>query len=151
MDTEHGLLSPDSQPDEGSGSSVADGQVSESEDIADRAANLLQGLRGDVGSEEGDGSLKVRRRRESADEERRNRRMRRRTAAQSSDGRDTSSALSPVKEGHGLSSDSPLDDDEGGEQAGEKAATTPMIVVSPTVGPEEAADGSEDRPVEILD
>ena len=59
--------------------------ISEGEDIADRAASMLQGLRGDDGdasktrpaSRDG-GSLRVRRRRESvADDERRNRRRRR--------------------------------------------------------------------------
>ena len=55
--------------------------ISESEDVAERAANMLQGLRGDddapstarPGSRDG----KSRRRRESMDEERRNRRRRR--------------------------------------------------------------------------
>lgn len=55
--------------------------ISESEDVAERAANMLQGLRGDddasssarPGSRDG----KARRRRESMDEERRNRRRRR--------------------------------------------------------------------------
>ena len=64
--------------------------ISEGEDVAERAANMLQGLRdksetpeaGSVrpGSRGGDGesgSLRVRRRRESADDERRNRRRRR--------------------------------------------------------------------------
>ncbi|KAL9112673.1 MAG: hypothetical protein Q9227_002976 [Pyrenula ochraceoflavens] len=152
-DADRGLLSPDSQAEESSGASNADGQVSESEDIADRAANLLQGLRGDgAGGDDGDGSLKVRRRRESADEERRNRRMRRRTAAQSSDARDSSSALSTVKEGTGPSGDNmPLDDGDGAENVDEKAPTTPMIVVSPTGGPGDGGDGSEERPVEISD
>ena len=59
--------------------------ISEGEDVADRAASMLQGLRGDdvEGSSSGrpssrdGGSLRVRRRRESADDERRNRRRRR--------------------------------------------------------------------------
>ena len=62
----------------------------ESEDVADRAASLLQGLRGDevgdggVGSVGRDDSLRVRRRRESADEERQRRRAARRRAGNSS-------------------------------------------------------------------
>ena len=43
-EADRGLLSPDSVAEDGSGSSVVDGLISESEDIADRAANLLQGL-----------------------------------------------------------------------------------------------------------
>lgn len=58
------------------------GNTSEGEDIADRAASLLQGLRRDgEGGGEGLGpseSLRVRRRREGADEERQRRRERRR-------------------------------------------------------------------------
>ena len=59
--------------------------ISEGEDIADRAAMMLQGLRGDddtdgqLGSQ--NGSLRIRRRRESADDERRNRRRKRATAS----------------------------------------------------------------------
>lgn len=51
------------------------------EDVADRAASMLQGLRGDGDADPDtaprDGSLRVRRRRESADDERRSRRRRR--------------------------------------------------------------------------
>ncbi|KAL9104364.1 MAG: hypothetical protein Q9163_000664 [Psora crenata] len=61
--------------------------ISESEDVAERAASMLQGLRDNSNNDtnesgrpisgDGSGSLGVRRRRESADEERRNRRRRR--------------------------------------------------------------------------
>ncbi|KAI4144835.1 MAG: hypothetical protein LQ340_006519 [Diploschistes diacapsis] len=55
-----------------------EGGQSEGEDVADRAAQLLQGLRGDNNAEAaGPGSLRVRRRREGNDEERRARRRRR--------------------------------------------------------------------------
>ena len=81
-DVERKLLDP---------SSAADGAdnlepISEGEDIADRAATLLEGLRkdgdGDTtvgrrGSQDSSGSLRVRRRRESADVERASRRRRR--------------------------------------------------------------------------
>lgn len=68
---------------------TAAGSVSEGEDVADRAASLLQGLRGDegdggVGSVGRDDSLRVRRRRESADEERQRRRAARRRTGNSS-------------------------------------------------------------------
>ncbi|OAX77861.1 hypothetical protein ACJ72_07835, partial [Emergomyces africanus] len=89
------LLSPGSQPDDPS-SPVKESQVSEGEDIADRAASMLQGLRNDT-----EGSADRARRRESAEEARRNRRLRRRTPASnggSKDGGDINGALSPVKE-----------------------------------------------------
>ncbi|MCJ1312038.1 hypothetical protein MMC25_005712 [Agyrium rufum] len=71
--------------------------TSDGDDVADRAASLLQGLRGDVSAEDGggggeagsggllaggnrDGSLRVRRRRETAEDERRARRKRREAA-----------------------------------------------------------------------
>ena len=83
-DKEH-VLSPGSTK---SSESAADrsaemATISEGEDIADRAASMLQGLRGDgegeplPASRDGSGSLRVRRRRESADDERRQRRRRR--------------------------------------------------------------------------
>jgi cytokinesis protein len=100
---ETGLLSPTSQggsetaserpgtaDGEQENTATAAGSVSEGEDIADRAASLLQGLRGDeagdggVGSMGRDDSLRVRRRRESADEERQRRRAARRRTGNSS-------------------------------------------------------------------
>lgn len=91
------LLSPETVAEEGGAAPSASspeqrapsGNVSESEDVADRAATLLQGLRGDSAlgdAADGHDGLRVRRRRESADEERRNRRLKRRTAQQSSVG-----------------------------------------------------------------
>lgn len=62
--------------------------TSEGEDIADRAASLLQGLRHDGDAEPSgpkDDALRVRRRRESADDERNRRRGRRRGAGTSTD------------------------------------------------------------------
>ncbi|QSS50369.1 cytokinesis protein SepA/Bni1 [Histoplasma capsulatum var. duboisii H88] len=88
------LLSPGTKPDE-SASSVKETQVSEGEDIADRAASMLQGLRNDT-----EGGADRARRRESAEEARRNRRLRRKTAAAhgSKDGDNADGPLSPVKE-----------------------------------------------------
>jgi cytokinesis protein len=80
---ESGLLSPTKT--DGSEPS-SEGPVSEGEDIADRAASLLQGLRGREGEVPNrDDSLRVRRRRESADDERARRRARRRAAGTSVD------------------------------------------------------------------
>jgi len=68
---------------------ATEGGVSESEDVADRAASLLQGLRGDgeglSDAPNRDESLRVRRRRESADDERARRRARRRAAGTNSE------------------------------------------------------------------
>ncbi|KAI9669828.1 MAG: hypothetical protein M1817_004569 [Caeruleum heppii] len=71
-----GLLSPQSSTGDGPNSASMD-VLSESEDIADRAANMLQSMRGDGGEPAPSNSVKVRRRRESADDERRARRSRR--------------------------------------------------------------------------
>ncbi|KAF2717956.1 FH2-domain-containing protein [Polychaeton citri CBS 116435] len=77
----NGLLSPAGTEDGYSGA-TSPGDTSEGEDIADRAASMLQGLRGDGedANEGGSGSLRVRRRRESAHDERARRRERRRGA-----------------------------------------------------------------------
>ncbi|KLJ07451.1 cytokinesis protein [Blastomyces silverae] len=87
------LLSPRSQTDETT-SPVKETQVSEGEDIADRAASMLQGLRSDK-----DGAADRARRRETAEEARRNRRLRRRTPATngSKDDDNASRPSSPVK------------------------------------------------------
>ena len=84
---ENGLLSPTKTEGSEEGGASTEGGTSEGEDIADRAASLLQGLRGD-GEGEGpsrDESLRVRRRRESADDERARRRERRRRGGTSTD------------------------------------------------------------------
>jgi len=128
--------------------------VSEGEDIADRAASLLQGLRGDgVGdgaAEGGAGSARVRRRRENADEERKERRRRR--AGQGSvdvrgDEAVPGTELPVIKE----------PSENGGEEEGvatgrsqaESAgsAMAPIAIVSPPT-PER---GSAARPMEIDD
>ena len=83
---ESGLLSPTSENGFEDGA-LKEGATSEGEDIADRAATLLQGLRGDGDGDapSRDDSLRVRRRRESADDERSRRRARRRGAGTSMD------------------------------------------------------------------
>lgn len=166
-DGHHGMLSPESVPEEGAGSADSSNhgdtaQVSESEDVADRAASMLQGLRGDGAdgdSVDRDSSIRVRRRRESADDERKSRRLRRRTA-QASSSQDGS--LPPVKE-----RDSTIVEDDGNKpvtDVGEEAMVnghreeldkekeelpTPTIVVSPTT--EAAGDGTVGKPLEIPD
>jgi cytokinesis protein len=156
-DGSNGLLTPDNIADgEGSGS-VSDAQVSESDDVADRAASMLQGLRGDGdGDVDRDSNLRVRRRRESADDERRQRRMRRRTAAESTSG-DRNSALPPVQEGNSINegpsgeAEDDGDSKDGGDDNRERGSvSTPTIIVSPTY-PDHDAAGSPQKPLEIHD
>jgi cytokinesis protein len=97
-DGDGGLLTPDHRPSDG-GSPQGE-PTSESEDVAERAANMLQGLRGD-GSEapssaERD-SIRVRRRRESADGERRARRQRRGAPTNSVAGNGATGETSPTE------------------------------------------------------
>jgi cytokinesis protein len=116
------------------------GAGSEGEDVADRAASMLLGLRkdGDADADglNADGSLRVRRRRESADDERKNRRNRRRGPATSSS---TAGNNEPPPNTSTIA-------EEPGED-GEAMVETPVTLVSPPT-PE---PGSEARPVEIED
>lgn len=89
---ENGLLSPPI-PEEGDDDSK-ETQVSEGEDVADRAASMLLGLRSNSDAS----GERLRRRRESADEERRNRRNRRRNGATGSKDSADGSGLSTVQE-----------------------------------------------------
>ncbi|KAI5368309.1 putative formin, FH3 domain, formin, GTPase-binding domain, armadillo-like helical [Septoria linicola] len=138
VDTSDGLLQPtrtnDSDP-----ASIAEGGVSEGEDIADRAASLLQGLRGDTEpADPGDNTLRVRRRRESADDERFRRRARRRNAAGSSvdqgDGRATDTIAEEADAGDGTA-EAPIIIEEtasdGKRDSGESPLPTPTTVVVP--------------------
>ena len=150
---EAGLLSPGSQPDDANPPGQ-ETQVSESEDVADRAASMLQGLRGDG---DGDGE-RARRRRESADDERRNRRMRRRTA-QTSGSKDSGDGsglpsvkeLDPATKTDGTDDSAPMSPDD--PDSSFTTPSMPSIVVSSTAdGPddERAKGSSPDNPVEIL-
>ena len=99
--------------------------VSEGEDIADRAASLLQGLRGDGGDGDGEGgSIRVRRRRDNTEEERARRRARRRT-------------------GQGNSVDQ-------GPADGAAASSDKTLPVIKEPEPE-GEDGTKENPVEIED
>lgn len=150
---ESGLLSPTSMEggSEDAGSSEGDrGATSEGEDIADRAASMLQGLRGDggEGSEGGPGrddSLRVRRRRESADDERAKRRARRRAAGTSISESGTGSAgqqprqsaIPEEAEVVDLTGDDPATVENGADGEGERTGSrdgqlpTPTTVVVP--------------------
>lgn len=118
--TESDILSPTIQESEGNG-------VTESEDVADRAASMLQGLRDNTDPE------RTRRRRESAEEERRKRRLRRRNGATSGskDSTDTT-PLSPVTEPTSTSLDEPMDTDNlalSSPPNGENPTSNPPTIV----------------------
>ena len=135
--------------------------ISEGEDVADRAASMLLGLRGDVDGD-GDsnanreGSLRVRRRRESADDERKNRR-RRRAGANVSASSSSSSGLA-VSESANAIDPSPIFEEPAAEAAGRGAEEnrlergsagrlgTPSTIVSPPT-----PEGGEKRPIKIDD
>ncbi|KIX10539.1 uncharacterized protein Z518_01622 [Rhinocladiella mackenziei CBS 650.93] len=125
------------------------GDVSESEDVADRALRALQEMRSSAPST-GD-EIDVRRRRDGADEERKNRRMRRRTAQQSSGaGRESVQSPTESKPEHdkpfsnvdGVNEDSPTDDkrSSGGTLSPVSAQPPPAIIVSATPDDESRRD-----------
>ncbi|KIW26672.1 uncharacterized protein PV07_06487 [Cladophialophora immunda] len=125
------------------------GDVSESEDVADRALRALQEMRSSAPST-GD-ELDVRRRREGADEERKARRMRRRTAHQSTNSVTKESIVSPTetkteeKDGQDGGNDgfSPTEDkrSSGGTLSPVATQPPPAIIVSPT--PDDDDDEAE--------
>lgn len=123
------------------------GDVSESEDVADRALRALQEMRSSA-PPPGD-ELDVRRRRDGADEERKNRRMRRRTAQQSSGlARESVHSSAEVKS----TLDDQIDEEPTAEDkrsSGETLSPTlsqppPSILVSPTPD-DEAVDSVDER------
>lgn len=141
---ETGLLSP-AKTNDSDGATSAEGGVSEGEDIADRAASMLQGLRGEGEDGEGpvrDDSLRVRRRRESANDERAQRRARRRGAGTSID---TNAHSIITEEGEGAEARQQDDggkDNESQRDSGEQQLPTPTTIVvppSPTVSERKSA------------
>ena len=159
---ESGLLSPTSMEggtaseDGGSNDGKDGGATSEGEDIADRAASMLQGLRGNGdddgssggggGSERGD-SLRVRRRRESADDERAKRRARRRAQ-----GTSVSEARIPEEEGSapdGKTVETAIEVPDDGEErtgsmdGGLPTPTTVVVPPSPTASEKSVKLGGE--------
>jgi len=106
----------------------ADPATPGTEDIADRAASLLQGLRGD-GDGDGltrDDSLRVRRRRESADDERARRRARRRGAGSvSTEGTNVQSTIFEEQDLTGFV------DESHGEPEFDTVSQTPKTVIVP--------------------
>lgn len=141
---ESGLLSPTTDASE----AASEGATSEGEDIADRAASMLQGLRGDA---DGDGpardaSLRAQRRRESADDERARRRARRRAGGTSVD----VSAQTTIKEETGAADDdaeatNKRSSGESNDSEPRQLPTPTTIVVppSPTASERRARDDEE--------
>jgi len=152
-ESDKGLLSPTAATN-GEASSDKMEPISEGEDVAERAASMLQGLRGDgtresTRPESRDGSLRVRRRRESADDERKNRRRRRARESSSTSG-DEGGLLSPRQEADPMPEIREPDEEGGGDEAeheGEKDGTPPpkTVVVPPS------PEGTLKRPVAIDD
>ena len=174
------LLSPDSaagDTNSAGGRDAVKGAASEGEDIADRAASMLQGLRGgdtpgvgngadgagDPAAPDRDGSVRVRRRRESADVERRDRRRRRTQIGSGSNGGvaekeggdgTTTSNVGGLNE-NGIIHEEPAEEEEGqsdriGRELGSSTNGTkkmPDTLVSPPSGEE----GSKAKPVQIDD
>lgn len=141
-----GLLSPDLPPPK---------EVeNETDDVADRAAQLLQGMRGADGAEEGEGDTSRRdsarrsRRRNNAEEERNERRRRRQKATSTSEAaipgaeEETTAEEPKTKETTILVPGTPISEE------GEKILT-PTMIVSPPEGTE--AEGSPQKPIEVDD
>ncbi|KAF7935426.1 uncharacterized protein EAE97_008333 [Botrytis byssoidea] len=140
-----GLLSPDLPPPR---------EVeNETDDVADRAAQLLQGMRGADGGDEGEGdaarrdSARRSRRRNNAEEERNERRRRRQKAASTSEAaipgtEEEPSTEEKLKETTILVPGAPLSED------GEKLLT-PTMIVSPPADSE--VEGSPQKPIELDD
>jgi cytokinesis protein len=143
------ILSPASEntserPDTSDGTTLSvraedKGAISEGEDVADRAATLLQGLRGSTGDNDelplsrDSENLRVRRRRDHADTERDRRRRRRApgTSTASTDGRPQTALSDGSVEHH----DDDVPSDVGHSDMGE-LANLDMQLMSPSMTPE---------------
>jgi cytokinesis protein len=157
---EMGLKSPESVSTEGllSPEMVPPNEVSENDDVADRAAQLLQGMRGTDGTDEAQvdrrESSRRSRRRNNAEEERKERRRRREKATSTSDAGIPEAETIPeeatpvpedlTKESTILMPDTPLSEE------GEKILT-PKMIVSPPPAEDSEDEGTESKPIELDD
>ncbi|OOF91100.1 hypothetical protein ASPCADRAFT_211376 [Aspergillus carbonarius ITEM 5010] len=133
--TETGLLSPPLLEADSPETAKKDSQhVSESEDVADRAASMLQGLRDNVDND------RLRRRRETAEEERRKRRLRRRNGATSTS-KDSTENSAPTSVPEPIS---PPRTDLEPDDAIPQPPLTPAIVVSPTADQQLRSPGDDE-------
>jgi cytokinesis protein len=141
-EVEEGLRSAEPVPADGTPMSPGLPNVSEGkDDVAERAALLLQGMRGIDGADDVEAADRRRsRRRDTAEEERRARRRRRDRV-----GASTSEVL-----GDGDKVPEEGEEHEGGEQQGDpeeqKENPTPTTIVSPP-----SPDGTEKKPIELDD
>lgn len=137
-----GLLSPPLLEAETSESKKDPQHVSESEDVADRAASMLQGLRDNM---DGD---RMRRRRETAEEERRKRRLRRRNGGSTSNNSAEGSAATSVPEPISPPRTDLEPDDATSPRSGDdplpQPPLTPAIVVSPTADQQLRSPGDDE-------
>ena len=123
-----GMLSPNSETGDNDGSAagaITNPTGSSEQDVADRAAAMLEGLQGGA-SLNRDGSLNVQRRREAGDRERQRRRERRNQGSRADEGGGGGGAAGggAIPEEDGL-------DDDAAAAAGDKAPDTPVTVVHP--------------------
>lgn len=147
---EAGLLSPDSVSTDNNPMSPELPTTDESkdkDDIAERAALLLQGMRGTDGADDAEGSerresVRRARRRETADDERKARRKRRERAGASSMDAATEEN-SVIAEEEGETSSQIIEMQADGDEDKEKV-TTPTTVVHPP-----SPEGSEAKPIEL--
>ena len=136
--------------------------ISEGEDVAERAASMLQGLRdnnnnndpnsvdGRPSSRDGtSGSLRIRRRRESADDERRARRRRRgnrESTASTDDALERPGTAEEGKREEGI-----VEEDAEGDSTIVEEDHVPKTVVRPPTPDADAADGGRGRPIVVDD
>ena len=144
-EVEAGLFSPESVSTEGLFSpDIEPSKDGAEDDVAERAAQLLQGMRGTDGAEDGEGSerrdsVRRSRRRDNADEERKARRRRREQATSTSEPLGEGNAIAEEETEEAQMTELPASED------GDKAPT-PTMEDSPA---SPSPDGSEKKPVEL--
>lgn len=141
VDTEESLLSPDGPAPKEAGE----------DDIAERAAQLLQGMRGTNGTEDADSerrdSVRRARRRDNAEEERKARRRRREKASSVSEPQGDSEAIPEEETEVPPVPEVPAAVAAGAENDEDKEKVpTPTAVVSPP-----SPEGSKTKPIELDD
>ncbi|KAI9824787.1 MAG: hypothetical protein M1832_001615 [Thelocarpon impressellum] len=126
------------------GAADAKEPTSESEDVAERAASMLLGLRGDGSEPAHTNSVKVRRRREGADEERRARRRRRGTSTAAGGAGEAGAAedeAAPERADDAVAERSAAE--ESRDSKGSEVEALPQTIVSPP-SPDGSAKGAEE-------
>ena len=146
-EVEAGLLSPESVSTEGLLSPDMQPPNASEDDVAERAALLLQGMRGSEGGDDAESerrdSVRRSRRRENADEERKARRRRREKATSTSESLEGD--VIPEEEGEARPESQTTEATEADEGEKDKVPT-PTTVISPP-----SPEGSEKKPIELDD